>query len=173
MFAATAAGRDGTEEEPLRLEQVSATTFADLMTMIYTVWTAEESPTSVDGYINILRLAHKFQFANIHRVVKKLLPSRLSIEQRLHLAITSCDVDEWGETAFSDLVFAADIEDAADGSSLLPESFWLRIFRTRMQIVRFRQAARMHLCRQHETGAARLWQNSKQPEKSSLRPKGC
>ncbi|KAH7096687.1 hypothetical protein BKA62DRAFT_644122 [Auriculariales sp. MPI-PUGE-AT-0066] len=138
MFDAVAPDTDGTEEKPLVLEQVSATVFANLITIIYTVWVEKDSALSTEEYMDVLRLAHKLHFFNVHRVVLDLLPSRLTIEQRLHLAMSHTGVDEWGAAAFEQLVYAIDLEERGDGSDLLESDVWSKVYRTRLRVLKAR-----------------------------------
>ncbi|KAH7096686.1 hypothetical protein BKA62DRAFT_490585 [Auriculariales sp. MPI-PUGE-AT-0066] len=136
MFEAVAPGSDGTEEKPLVLQEVEAPAFACLLAMIYTPWSEKRSAMTTEDYIAVLRLAHKLRFTGVHEIVSDLLPPRLSIEQRLQLAISDAGVDQWGQLAFTELVLAVDVE----GTGQLPTEIWIRIYRARLQVIRARAA---------------------------------
>ncbi|KAH7096693.1 hypothetical protein BKA62DRAFT_624725 [Auriculariales sp. MPI-PUGE-AT-0066] len=127
---------DGTEEKPLVLQQVAAHALKSVLTMIYAVWGDDAISFSDDEYVEILGIAHKFDFSKIYHHILQQLPSRLEEKPllRLQLALSHCGVDEWGYPAFRAVV--CDLDAADKPSDRLGAALWMRIYRARLELYR-------------------------------------
>lgn len=154
MFSITQppAEEDGNEERPVPVHNVSAQTFANILTMLYTVYvhTKRSRPLTeahrlgmdmnfdTEELVDILRAAHLLQFTNVWTVVSKALPPLLGSERRLHLGISGCGVDAWAFPAFTELVYDYEATPSNSEAPLVGIAIWHSICAVRTKIMHAR-----------------------------------
>lgn len=128
--------REGTDDAPLLVPEVSGEAFANLLRMLYYIWGAKLSLDDTQ-LIEMLRVAHRLQFTEVLNVVIGILEKKLSAVWRYALGI-ECNIDTWVLPAFQDLVLDFTSHPLQSDPVRTDATVWFKIYRARQEVSRLR-----------------------------------